>query len=101
MKYALLAALALVLAVPTFANVEYAGGDGSDIGHAIVITGAKNEIDGVASEYRWLVAHTKDCKKQEQSLLSENGKDYDILTIRCPEGARSFYFDITDFFGKM
>jgi hypothetical protein len=42
-------------------------------------------------------------KLQSQSLLSQNGRAFDKLHAVCPptKAERDFYFDITNYFGKL
>jgi hypothetical protein len=83
------------------AGITYAGGDGLTLETAIRIVGATGEEDGVAAEYRWLQTHAAGGERGEQSLLNKGGRVYDCLEWRWPDGTtRSYYFDITDFFGK-
>jgi len=50
---------------------------------------------GINAEVR-----NRDWKLSMQSLISGNGKHYDVLDIEMKDGTRrSFYFDITSFFG--
>lgn len=69
----------------------------------------RNENDGVAWEYQYLAFHP--CadgdngrwKLQNQALLHDKGRSYDVLHATCPatKAQREFYFDITSYFGKM
>jgi len=74
--------------------------DGSNYEKAIVIK-AKNEMEGVAAEYKWLREQYPGHKVIKQSLSNEGKKHYDIIQIQTKEGEeKSIYFDITNFFGK-
>jgi hypothetical protein len=85
-------------------TIRFTGGDGSSIKDAIVIEGAKGEIDGVPSEYQYLEMligpRRGNWKMIRQSLLNENGKKYDLLEIDHQGKTESYYFDITGYFGK-
>ncbi len=67
---------------------------------------AKGEQDGVDAEYKYLA--TLRCsgsgrwKMMEQSLVSKNGRQFDVLSCQCSAGGerREFTFDITQYFGK-
>jgi|WetSurMetagenome_2_1015567.scaffolds.fasta_scaffold11907_4 hypothetical protein len=62
----------------------------------------KTESTGVAAEYRWLAAHYPGYEMNQQSLLLEKGRPYDLLEIVDAGGsAHSVYFDISGFFGRM
>jgi hypothetical protein len=86
-------------------SIRFTGGDGSSIAKAIVIEGAKGEMDGVASEYQYLDAllgpRNVVWKMVMQSLLNENGKSYDSLQIERNGKTEVYYFDISGYFGKM
>ena len=86
---------------PATAGIAFQGGDGSSIEKAIVIAGAHNESDGVASEYAWLSRHYAGYGMKKQALLQANGKSYDRLDFTTAHGeAKTVYFDISGFFGK-
>ncbi|MHB8391965.1 MAG: hypothetical protein ACYDBH_20710 [Acidobacteriaceae bacterium] len=90
--------------LPTVADPVVHGGTSFD---DAIIDMADNEDDGVKSEYAYLQFH--DCapgvswKTQMQSLLNHGKKVYDRLDTICPKSneKRAFYFDITNYFGKM
>jgi hypothetical protein len=66
-----------------------------------------NEIDGVAWEYRYLAFHP--CgndgrwRLKQQALMNKEGRAYDLLHVVCPptKVERNFFFDVTNFFGKL
>ena len=68
---------------------------------------ADNESDGVKNEYTYL--RLQECapgvswKTTMQSLLTHGKKTYDRLDTVCPgtNQKRTFYFDITNYFGKI
>lgn len=78
---------------------------GTSPADAIVIN-ASSDSDGVRAEYRYIASQT--CgqhgawKVTSQTLLTANRRPYDKLDATCTEGnaKRSFFFDITLFFGK-
>jgi len=80
--------------------------DGSSLRNAIVLH-ARNEDEGVRSEYEYVAALTCNggghWKVTRQALVSAGGRSYDILSATCSDGGaeRSFFFDITGFFGKL
>jgi hypothetical protein len=84
--------------------VSFKGGPGDCKGNAVVIL-APNCIDGIMAEYKYIEnrcgVRNRDWRLIAQFKLSEDGRDYDMLTIETKGRFRkSFYFDITDFFGK-
>jgi hypothetical protein len=83
-------------------QLSYAGGDGSSVENAIRIVGAADEDVGVRSEYIWLAQHYPGYQRRSQALLQDgNGHYYDLLEVTLANGEKcSFYFDITEFFGK-
>ena len=84
--------------------IQYKGGDGSRKEEAIIILGAADEIQGVDAEYTWLEKFGKqniNWELNDQELLDEGNKQYDILRIKFRSGeTKEFYFDITGFYGK-
>ena len=85
-------------------NISFEGGQGDCQENAVVIH-APNSIMGIMAEYKFIEnqygVRNVDWKLFIQSLITGNGKNYDLLTIEIKDGTRkSFYFDITDFFGK-
>jgi hypothetical protein len=67
----------------------------------------QGETDGVAWEYRYLAFHpcTENAHWQlkSQSLLNDGGRAYDKLHVVCPptKTERDYYFDITNYYGKL
>lgn len=85
--------------------VNYIEKSGSSISEAIIILQAQDEQEGVQAEYIYLSEKigkkNVDWELISQSLLSHNGRFYDKLNIKLPNGSeKDFYFDISDFFGK-
>ena len=81
-----------------------AGGDGSSAEEAVVIN-ATSSIVGVPEEHDYIgrVCGKKDVDYtlRKQMLMSQNGRSYDVLEIEMKDGSvRSFWFDITSFFGR-
>lgn len=78
-----------------------AAGDGGSIAHAIRIQ-AQNEPEGVDAEYRWIADRYPGYKRDKQALVHQGGRYYDVLDITTANGEqKTFYFDITGFFGKL
>ena len=78
---------------------------GSSVADAVVIR-ADTDGAGTRSEYFYLALHQCGTgghwRLDTQSLLTNNGKTYDRLDVECTAGGkkRSFYFDITNSFGR-
>lgn len=84
--------------------IAFEGGPGDRKENAVVIH-APNNMLGVMAEYQYVGSRcgvrNRDWKLCMQSLVSGNGKKYDVLDIEMKDGTRrTFYFDISDFFGK-
>ena len=81
------------------ASLEFAGGDGTSCEKAIVIKGAKNEFEGVASEYRYLTERHPGWSLKEQSLLHSGERSFDLLEFVTADGKeRRACFDISEFY---
>lgn len=85
--------------------MTYKGGNGLDSKEAIIIVGAKDELEGIDGEYIWLEEKygEQDFSWEliDQQSIDEGDKKYDILKIKFLNGEeREFWFDITDFYGK-
>ena len=75
--------------------------DGNSMAGAVVIQ-APNEPTGVAAEYRWIADRFPGYARDGQALLHKDGHFYDTLDITTSSGEhKKFYFDITNFFGKL
>jgi len=80
---------------------QFSGGDGSSIAAAVVIH-ATRESDGIRAEYIWLREHHPGVRITNQSLVSSAGRMYDGLDVATTDGTTSkYYFDITEYFGKL
>ena len=81
--------------------ITFGGGDGRSMENAVVIRGARNTLEGVFGEGYWTWKTHPGWRKGRQALLSRDGKRYDLITNKLPDGSQAeIYFDITDFFGK-
>ncbi len=60
------------------------------------------ESEGVAWEYAWIRAHFGDAKRKRQNLVvQENGRTFDQVMVVLSDGTeKTFYFDITRYFGR-
>jgi hypothetical protein len=85
--------------------MTYKGGNGLDSKEAIIIVGAKDELEGIDGEYIWLEEKYGEqdfgWELIDQQSIDEGDKKYDILKIKFLNGEeREFWFDITNFYGK-
>jgi hypothetical protein len=91
---------------PDLTKVAYEGGDGKTVENAIVIKYAENESNGVAAEYAFIAKINgekfKDWKPVAQSTINKENKKIDLINILLIEKNEtiSYYFDITEFYGK-
>ena len=91
---------------PDLTKVTYEGGDGKTVENAIVIKNAENERNGVAAEYAYIAKINgekfKDWKPVGQSTINIDNKKIDLINIQLIQKNEtvSYYFDITEFYGK-
>jgi hypothetical protein len=91
---------------PDLTKVTYEGGDGKTVDNAIVIKNAENERNGIASEYAFIAKiygeKFKDWKPVGQSTINKDNKKIDLINIQLIKKNEtvSYYFDITEFYGK-
>ena len=91
---------------PDLTKIVYEGGDGSSFENAIVIKNATTTREGIAAEYAHIEKkhgqRIEDWKLIMQSSNVQNGRRYDVITIRIisDNTTIAYYFDITDFYGK-
>jgi hypothetical protein len=80
--------------------VKISGGDGFSFEEAIKISDCSN-IEGVEQEYIEVRKRLGNYQLIRQSLQDKNERMYDVLELKLESGREiTFYFDITDFFGK-
>ena len=103
MKTVLLAVLGLLAVDPAPAragNPTFSGGDGSTEEKAVIIKNA-TEDTGVAAEYSYLSQHFPGYHMDEQAVMTDKGRSFDLLKITTAKREKkSLYFDITSFYGK-
>ena len=92
---------------PDLSKVTYEGGDGKTLETSVIIKNAGNERNGIAAEYDYITKKygTKftNWKPVGQSTSTNNGKKFDVIDIITIPGNEkiTYYFDITDFYGKL
>ena len=79
--------------------VSVAGGNGSSIEDAIVISDC-NHSEGINQEYLVLKKRLGTYKLIQQTLLEVEGKMYDKMLVETGGEQLEVFFDITAFFGK-
>lgn len=82
----------------------YGGGNGESFDTAVIIHTSDTMI-GVPAEYQYIIAKhgQKDIgwTLESQGVMEKNGRNYDRIIIKLNNGeSKSYYFDITQFFGK-
>ena len=84
--------------------IEYGGGTGESIEDSVIILGAKSTKEGIQAEVDHISSilgnEGFDWDLESQELLQNSGHSYDKMVVQeLGELPRTFYFDITDFFG--
>ena len=80
--------------------VKISGGDGFSFKEAIIISDCSN-LEGVEQEYVEARKRLGNYQLIRQSLQDQSDRMYDVLELKLEDGREiTFYFDITDFFGK-
>ena len=82
----------------------YAGGNGESIENAVIINTA-NSMIGIPAEYKFISRRygqkDLDWTREFQSVMRSGNRQYDVVVIKLKDGQeKSFYFDITKFYGK-
>lgn len=91
---------------PDLTKVTYAGGDGKTVENAIIIKNAENERNGVAAEYAYISkingVKFKDWNPVGQVAINKGNRKLDLINIQLirKNETVSYYFDITEFYGK-
>jgi len=74
--------------------------DGSSLERAIVVP-RDTEKEGIAWEYAWIRDHVGEYRRKTQRLLMSGERRFDQITVTLADGTdRTFYFDITRYFGR-
>lgn len=83
-------------------KITFEGGDGSSFEEAVVIKGAKDTMEGIEAESKWMEKKHRGWEKGDQALVSKDGKHYDRIDYSKPKDGKkmTIFFDITDFYGK-
>ncbi len=86
-------------------EIRFEGGSGDTMERAIVVRGARTNLEGTYAEYAWLVnrfgAKDKGWKLISRSHTVVGGCDIDTYQIQLADGTlRSVFFDSTESFGK-
>ncbi len=96
-----LAALLLSFsAVAVQAEIAFSPAKGPHGEAAVLINGAQGEMDGVGAEYDYLAAHYGDWQRGNQSVMSKDGRTFDVFELSKGGQKMHVYFDISLFFGR-
>lgn len=88
-----------------FSKITYSQNSGKTLEDAIKILGARNSLEGIEAEYKYISRifgkRDEDWRPLIQALLIDKNKQFDHLEILLKSGEKvEFYFDVSDFFGK-
>lgn len=86
-------------------KIEYSNHNGQTFESAIIVTGAETAPVGIDAEYKYVASKLgKESIEWElvlQSLYHTEDGDFDVLEIKTKDGTlKTFYFNISDFYGK-
>jgi hypothetical protein len=91
---------------PDLSKVTYEGGDGKTPESPILIRNAANGRDGIAAEYAFIEkAHgekSRDWRPTGQSSFTKDGRQFDAIKVQviATNETLTYYFDISEFYGK-
>ena len=82
----------------------YGGGNGESAENAVIIN-TTTSLQGIPAEYAFVASkcgkENIDWTFESQMTLRSNDRNYDYITVQLNNGdKKSFYFDITQFYGK-
>lgn len=82
----------------------YGGGSGESIETAVIINTSSSMI-GIPAEYRFISRKygqkDVDWTLETQMVMRSGNRQYDVVVIKLKDGQeKSFFFDITKFYGK-
>jgi hypothetical protein len=104
MRLRIALATAFIPLLPNLAlaqSITFGGGDGSSFAAAIIIEGAKNEMDGIGAERTYVAKRHSDWREENSALITKDGRSYDINDYRAADGSKhTLTFDVTGFLGK-
>ena len=89
----------------TSGKIFFEGGNGDAPEAAIVVRGARYDLEGTYAEFGWLT-HMYGQKDHDWKLISHShgvhvGRDIDTFVLRLADGrALTVFFDCTESFGK-
>ena len=78
----------------------FAGGDGTSLDQAVIVNAPSEQV-GVAAVYGWIGRHYPNSTTAGQNTVIQKGRYFDAIdVVTGTKERRTFYFDITQFFGK-
>ena len=86
-------------------KIEYSNHDGRTFETAIIITGAETAPVGIDAEYKYVASKLGEesvhWELVQQTLIHGENDDFDILEVKTKDGTlKTYYFNISNFFGK-
>ncbi len=84
-------------------SISYSGDKGESFHDAVVMTGIKNQREGIAAEYRYISdmhgQRGQDWFLVGQTMIQDRNKVVDVVEIQLnnPSDRRLIYFDATNF----
>ncbi len=93
-------------ALPFAAAPRFEGGAGATMEDAVVIRGVQDTMSGIRAERQYIAQELgtlgQDWHWNVQALHTAGDRRYDVIEVRLHDGTiRHFWFDISDFFGKL
>lgn len=84
---------------------RYEGGDGSTVESAVIVRGARSDLEGTAATFLWMRQNvgTKDdaWRLVTHATRREGLREIDTFDVILRDGTqRSIHFDVTESFGK-
>lgn len=93
-KHGFIISLLILVACSSAKNIGSEQREGRSVEKAIV-------VGSIPEEYEYVRKVCIGCQLLEQSLIFEDGKPFDVLRLKQPNGEEiSYYFDISKFYGK-
>lgn len=98
---ALIAGLALLVSICTYAEEVALHPDGSTPERAVVFPDIETSFEAIPLEEEWVEAHHPEAEVVQQDLIQQDGKLFDRLTLRTRDGeTRIVFFDLTTTTGE-
>lgn len=80
-------------------QVSFGGGDGASKAAAVVISGARDENEGMTAERVWASTRHPDWKQKDRKRAAIEGRTFDAVDYDTAAGPSQAWFDVTAFAG--